>query len=369
MQVSGSLGSAGYPSWRGVVKLICFALALIAAFAIAGISDVGAQSVRKLRITLQLPITNHLGTNLVAFKEIVERETNNRFEIEIFDKAQLYRDNQVIEAVSGGKIEMGVVALNQYRDTVPAVDIFGQPFMFNLPALLDEATRPDQVIRQRLDPAILAATGTRPLWWQPYGSSVFFSRGRKGITRPQHVDDRKVRVLSEGDGDFIRMCGGLPSRIPGSKQHQALQEGAVEMGITGVVGVNSRKLYEVTDTITKTNHSAIEFVVIINETVWKSLKAEDQSIIQQAAHKVEKDLREKFAAVEKKAYAFAAEKQMTVVDVSPNDLIEWRACSAAMIDQFLRRSGDLGQKLMADYGRLRVDPCCSAGPPGRFTRH
>ena len=346
------------------------AAASLSLMLIAGISsDSAAQEVRKLRVTLQLPITNHLGKNLKMFEEIVERETEGRIDVEIFDKAQLYRDNEVIEAVSSGKIEMGTVALNQFNKHVPAVDIFGQPFMFNLPPILKVATSPGNSIRKRLDEAMVKTTGTVPLWWQPYGTTVFFSRERTGIRRPHRIEGRDVRVISSAEGEFIKQCNGKPHRIPGSKQFDALKEGKVELGITGVTGVRSRNLWQVTETITKTNHSAIEFVVVINQQVWTSLGERDQDIVSKAAVTVERDLRENYAKIEEAAYAFAREKKMTIVEVAPNDLIEWRACGARMVDQFLARSGELGQKLMADYGRLRLDPCCSSGPPGQFTRH
>mgnify|MGYP000007607716 CR=1 FL=1 len=51
---------------------------------------------------------------------------------------------------------MGTVALNQFRAHVPAVDIFGQPFMFNLAPILKVATSPSNDIRKRLDEAGVA---------------------------------------------------------------------------------------------------------------------------------------------------------------------------------------------------------------------
>ena len=43
----------------------------------------------KLRLTLQVPITNHLGANLLHFKDEVERRAKNAISIEIFDDGQL----------------------------------------------------------------------------------------------------------------------------------------------------------------------------------------------------------------------------------------------------------------------------------------
>jgi TRAP-type C4-dicarboxylate transport system substrate-binding protein len=69
----------------------------------------------KLRITLQLPITNHLGVNLKQFKEEVESKTGGAIVAEIFDRARLYKDNEALAAVSSGAVEMGTVGLSQFR--------------------------------------------------------------------------------------------------------------------------------------------------------------------------------------------------------------------------------------------------------------
>lgn len=322
-----------------------------------------------LRITLQVPITNHLGKNLQAFKRKLEAASGNRFRVEIFDRAQLYKDFEVISAVSENRIEMGTVPINQYRKTVPVVDLMGLPFMFNLKALLKKSTEPDSEIRKKIDSHIRANTKTVPLWWQPYGTSVVFSKGPGPVASPDQISQKRIRVISDAEGEFIRMCGGNPARIPGSKQMQALKDGKVEMGLTGISGVSTRKLWEVSDTITKTNHGAIEFVVIINGDLWASFSEADRTLISRIAREVEAELRAAFAGIEETAYEFARSKNMTIADMQPNDLAEWRACSVEMMDQFLTRSGEAGFELMAAYGRLRLQPCCNEGVSGTFTKH
>ena len=45
-----------------------------------------------LRISLQLPLSSHLGQNLVLFKDEVEKTSNGEIAVEIYDSAQLYKD-------------------------------------------------------------------------------------------------------------------------------------------------------------------------------------------------------------------------------------------------------------------------------------
>src|SRR5947209_17290082 len=85
----------------------------------------------KLRITSQLPASSHIGANLELFKNEVERRTDKAVAIEVFDNSRLFRDDQVVGAVSSAAIEMGLVAADQLVEKIPAIGIFQQPFLFN----------------------------------------------------------------------------------------------------------------------------------------------------------------------------------------------------------------------------------------------
>lgn len=344
----------------GLMRLVC----LLLACALLAPGAAEAQQV-KLRITLQLPITNHLGVNLMQFKEEVERRTASAIAVEIFDSSRLYKDNEALDAVASGAIEMATLPYQQFHRKAPAVEIFEQPFLFNFDALVRAATSPDSEFRTLLDKAILDAAGVRVLWWQSYGSSVFFSKGRD-VRHPDGVRGQKVRVFGEGMASFTKYCGGVPFVISASKQHQAVKDGTVDMAMTGVTGVTARELWKVTDTITRTEHAALEFLVIINDKFWQSLSESDRAIILETSRKVERDLRDRMTSIEDQAYAFAREKGMKVHELSPNEVAEWRACSARLIEDYMSGAGELASRLMGAYGRLRTDPCCSSGPKGAF---
>jgi C4-dicarboxylate-binding protein DctP len=338
-------------------------LLLLASLLLAPLTAQAQQT--KLRVTLQLPITNHLGVNLVQFKEEVEKRTNKSIAVEIFDNSRLYKDNEVLEAVSSGAIEMATLTYQQFHKHVPAIDIFEQPFLMNFDALVRAATSPDGEFRKLLDKAILDATGVRVLWWQSYGNSVFFSKGRD-TKHPTGISGQKIRVFGDNMATFTKYCGGVPMVISASKQNQAVKDGTVDMAMTGITGVDSRELWKVTDTITRTEHAALEFIVIINEKVWQSLSDAHKTIIGETSRMVEKDLRDKMAAIEDKAYAFAREKGMRVHELSPDEVAEWRVCSARLIEDYMASGGELASRLMGAYGRLRTDPCCNSGPQGAF---
>jgi C4-dicarboxylate-binding protein DctP len=220
-------------------------------------------------------------------------------------------------------------------------------------------------MRRLLDKAILDATGARVLWWQSYGSSVFFSKGQDA-KRPMGIRGQKIRVFGENMANFTKYCGGIPLVISASKQNQAVKDGTVDMAMTGITGVDSRELWKVTDTITRTEHAALEFLVIIHEKTWQSMLESHRATILETAQKVERDLREQMASIEENAYGFAREKGMKIYELTPDQVAEWRACSSGIVEDFMNNAGDLGRRLMVGYGKLRTDPCCSSGPAGAF---
>ena len=74
--------------WRNV-RVARFLCLLLAAQILASLSAEAQQI--KLGVTLQLPITSHIGGNVVQFKEEVQRRTKGVVVVEVHDNSRLYR--------------------------------------------------------------------------------------------------------------------------------------------------------------------------------------------------------------------------------------------------------------------------------------
>jgi TRAP-type C4-dicarboxylate transport system substrate-binding protein len=121
------------------------------------------------------------------------------------------------------------------------------------------------------------------------------------------------------------------------------------------------------DTLADTRHFADGMLILINEQVWRSLSPQHQRILQDAADEAQKDILADLQRREAEGYALAAKKGMKIHAITPDEVAEWRVCSAPVLEAFMSHAGELGQRLMDAYGRLRTQPCCSAGTPGAFT--
>ncbi|MEZ5657970.1 MAG: TRAP transporter substrate-binding protein DctP [Burkholderiaceae bacterium] len=297
-----------------------------------------------LRISLQLPLKSHLGQNLVMFKDEVEAQSKGAIKVEIYDSAQLYKDKEVPQAVGSGAIEMGVASLTRYVGDIPAVDIFYQPFLFDTEAKVRKAVAPGSPVRGPIDEAI-KGTGSTVLWWQAYGGAIFLSKGGP-IKTPADLKGKKVRVFGKTLGDFVKAAGGAPTIVSGSEQYLAYQRGTVDVGMTGVSGVKSRKLWEVMDTITVSNNADIEFIVVVNNDFWAKLPAEHKAIIETAARNAENHVRDAMSSIEAQAYEAAKANGMKVYEPTAEEMAAWKAVSQPVYDAFLAKTGATGKAML-----------------------
>ncbi len=303
-----------------------------------------------MRISLQLPLKSHLGQNLLLFKKEVESRSNGDIKVEIYDSAQLYKDKEVPAAVGSGSIESGVASLTRYVGDIPAVDLFYQPFLLNTDQKVRKAVSKGSSIRGPIDDAIMG-TGSTVLWWQAYGNAIMLSNGQ-AIKNPSDMKGKKVRVFGKTLGTFVKASGGAPTLISGSEQYLAYQRGTVDVGMTGVSGVKSRKLFEVMDTITKTNHGVIEFIVVANTKWFNSLSAKQKDVIIKSAEIAEKDVRNNVAKIEQEAYDLAKSKGMKIVTPSKSDIDAFKAASKPVYDDYKKNAGSLGTQLLDAASKL-----------------
>jgi C4-dicarboxylate-binding protein DctP len=330
--------------------------------------DAGAQSV-KLRANLQFPLSNPVfGGSLARFKDEVERQSENTIVVEIFDKSQLFTDDQVVDAVSSGAVDIAMTATHQFSYKVPLVGIFDQPFLFNFNALMNAAAKPGSAVRKLIDDAILHNLGIRVLWWNPLGNTVFFSKGRD-VADPERLKDQRVGSPGKLPGKFVAACGGKPVVLTFEMLQTAYSEGALDMSAAGFGALPAYRLERFVDTVTFTHHTPITFFLIMNEKQWQALSPAHRATVAQAAAKVEIEIGSFQAASEGRARAFANKHDVKLQELTPDQVADWRACSAGMLADFMDRNGEGARKLMAAYRELRTDPCCSAMPgEDTFTR-
>lgn len=201
------------------------------------------------------------------------------------------------------------------------------------------------------------------------GSAVVFSKGRD-VTDPARMKGLRAGAPSAILAEFAARCGAKAFEIALEKLPEALKAGEIDMILAEIDALEIDELWRVTDTITRLEHAPMEALLIINKRAWQSLTPEHRAILDKVATNIERDARKNAEKAEADSYALAVAKGMKVHDLKPDDVADWRACSADMLADYLNKAGPMGERLMAAYRKLRANPCCTAPPQGPqgFTR-
>ena len=322
------------------------ALSLVA----ASYSDAMAE--RTLRLTMQIATNHELGQNVLLFKEKLEKDSNGALKVEVYDSAQLYKGSEVPQAVSSGAIDMGMVLIDEFAGTIPSAAVFSVAFMFPDYKTLAKAVDASSPVRKLIDDEILK-TGARVLWYQDYGAVQLLAR-RGEIRTPADIKGKKVRVLGKPTGDFINAVGASPVKVGGSEQFIAYQRGTVDVGMTGTTATKSRKIYEVMDSITITNHAHTEFLIVMSELTWKKLSDQEKGWITKAAQAAEMHMRANTEKANLDAEKWLTKNtKMKVVNLTADELAQWKKASEPSVQAFIKDSGETGKKLIEELRKLQ----------------
>jgi C4-dicarboxylate-binding protein DctP len=345
--VSGAVGRLG-------------AVLPVAFMCLVGALPASAQTGR-LRVSLPISIDSGIGQNIREFARQVEARTGGTVKFELHVKDRLYDELGVVSGVATGAIEMGATSLNQFTHYVPLAGVFLQPFLFNFDALVQAATSRESRIRELIEREILQGTNARVLWWQPYGSSVILSRSILA-TNPAAVAYRFVGAPDDQVRDLMRVCGAITVPVSPVSISAQLRSGAIVAAGADINNVAERELWRVADTIINLRHAPSLFAVVINEKAWRAIAPADRQIMSEVAEDAQAVMWARFATIRAGAFAAAVRKGVRIVEPSADDIAQWRACSAPLLEAYAARAGQAGRKLFEAYGKLRTERCCRDAP-------
>src|SRR5699024_5705272 len=128
----------------------------------------------------------------IAFKEKVEKESENRIEVQLFPNAQLYgSDREAIEAVQTGNLEMTLTAL------APVASFNSDFLVFDLPFLFDTKQEAYNALDSEAGTSLLDELKEDSLKGLTYGVNGFrhITNSKHPIETPEDMKGLKLRTL------------------------------------------------------------------------------------------------------------------------------------------------------------------------------
>ncbi|WP_299881990.1 DctP family TRAP transporter solute-binding subunit [uncultured Sulfitobacter sp.] len=242
--------------------LTAAALALtVSAGAVAAACDDGEVVIKFSHVTNTDKHPKGIAATLLETR--VNEEMNGKACMEVFPNSTLYNDDQVLEALLQGDVQLAAPSLSKFEQFTKQFRIFDLPFMFKDIDAVDafQSSETGQAMKESMTRRGLLGL-------------AFWHNGMKQMSAnvplisPSDASGLKFRVQNS---DVLKAqmaaMGGSPQPMAFSEVYGALQTGVVDGQENTWSNIYGRKFFEVQDGVTETNHGIIDYM-LVTSTDW-----------------------------------------------------------------------------------------------------
>ena len=321
-------------------------LALILAGLLAGCGDSGETvSDADELIVIKFPHVVAPGTpkgqTAARFEELVRARFPERVDVEVYPSGQLMTDDDSLEALAFGEIQMIAISLSKFDRLTRAFQVFDLPFLFS-----------DMEAVERFQESSEGRTLLNALEDSGFLGLAFWHNGMKhfGADRPLHLPEDaeglRFRIM-ESDVLQAQMeaIGGNPQKMAFGEVYQALQTGAIDAQENTWSNIYSSKFHEVQPYFMLSNHGYVGYFVAVNAEFWRSLPEDVRVGLEEIimAEGTEWGNARAVAINEDSRQKLLATGRSEIIELTDEELASWQDAVQPVWDEF---SDEIGPELI-----------------------
>ncbi|WP_255033681.1 DctP family TRAP transporter solute-binding subunit [Rhodoferax sp. TH121] len=219
------------------------------------------------------------GLTLERFRTLVEERSGQRIRVQIYPQGQLYGDQDEMQALQLGAIDMVAPSLSKFGPIgFPEFELFDLPFLFDRVADVRRLTQGPvgQRLLDRLGRQRLLGLG-------------FFDNGFKQMSanrpllEPADFVGLRMRVqASRVIAQQMRALGARPVTLPFSETRRALESGVVDGTENPVSNFWTQNMQVVQQDLSLTQHGYLGYAVVTHQRFWFELSSRDRALVHEA---------------------------------------------------------------------------------------
>src|SRR5471030_129898 len=196
------------------------------------------------------------------FAKLAGERTKGAVKVEIYPNSQLYKDNEEMEALQIGSVQMLAPSLAKFGPLgVREFEVFDLPFIF------DDYNDLHKVTYGPLGASLLKKLEPKGIIGLAYWDNGFKDFSANKLTKkPEDFKGLKMRIQSSKVLESqMRTLGAIPQVMPFSEVYQALQTGVVDGTENPPSNFSTQKMHEVQKFLVLSNHGYLGYAVIVNK--------------------------------------------------------------------------------------------------------
>ena len=280
--------------------------------------------------------TTPKGQAAERFKELVDARLPGRVRVEVYPSGQLMNDDDSMEALAFGEIQMIAASLSKFDRLTKKFQVFDLPFLFrDIEAVsrFQQSPEGQLLLRELVDKGFLGLA-----FWHN-GMKQFGAP--KPLRRPQDAAGLKFRIMeSDVLQAQIQQIGGNPQKMAFGEVYQALQTGAIDAQENTWSNLYAEKFYEVQDYIMETNHGYIGYLLAVNPDFWNGLPADIRTELEEIVDQVTREVNSKSNAINAEARQKIMDSGASaIIELTPEEVESWRTEMLPVWQQFQDKIG------------------------------
>jgi len=267
----------------------------------------------------------------------VNDEMDGKACMEVFPQSTLYNDDQVLEALLQGDVQMAAPSLSKFEQFTKQFRIFDLPFMFKNVEAVDafQNSETGQAMKESMTRRGLLGLA----FWH---NGMKQMSANKPLISPSDANGLKFRVQNS---DVLKAqmeaIGGSPQPMAFSEVYGALQTGVVDGQENTWSNIYGQKFFEVQDGVTETNHGIIDYLVVTSTDFWDSLPDDVRDQLATIIDEVTQTRNAESTKVNEEAKAAIIAAGGVVRELTPEQRSEWVSAMKPVWEQF---KDDVGQE-------------------------
>jgi len=224
-----------------------------------------------------LTVTHPMNIRALEAADKIRKETNGRFELQVFPSSQLGSDTDTLGQLRSGAVEFFTMSGLILSTLVPTAAINGVGFAFPDSDTVWKAMDGELgvFIRQQIGKANIVAMDK--IWDNGFRQITSSTRP---IVTPDDLKNFKIRVpVSPLWTSMFSAFQSAPVSINFNEVYSSLQTKVVEGQENPIALVSTSKLYEVQKYCSLTNHMWDGFWFLANRRAWEALPANIREIV------------------------------------------------------------------------------------------
>ena len=224
-------------------------LALVVGLAVTGLFSLApAQQKTVIKLAHHAPMSFPYQDGAVKFKELAEKYSNGKLEVQVFGGGQLGGERDLLEGIRLGTVQMAIGA-GALANFAPSYNVVQLPFLIkNQEHMTKIAEGPaGKMLAQRIEDQ----SGFKVLG--------FFSTGDSGIQTvkgpvrtPADLKGVKIRVMENPALiESMRALGANPTPLPFPEVYTSMKQGVVEGATIDYTALWTTKVYEAVKYVTE----------------------------------------------------------------------------------------------------------------------